>query len=117
METKENGNEPMAERPKGRYRMDVIRWDPDAGKHERITGFAWGDDIDALVETTRHPKKNGGFDRAMIYLIGENGSEKIVENVHSVMGRLYCHGRTEFTYPTIAPRSVTQKSKKTKKEK
>ncbi len=112
MEAKENRNEPIAQRPKVRYRMDAIRWNPQNGKHERIVGFAWGDSADDLIELVRHPKKIGGFDRAVVYLVGADGSEKIVENVHSAMGRLYCRGRVDFVAPVAGEEPKTRKKRK-----
>jgi hypothetical protein len=112
MEVKESRNEPIAQQPKGRYRMDAIRWNPKNGKRERIAGFAWGDSVDDLVELVRHPKKNGGFDRGVVYLVGADDSEKIVENVHAVMGRLYCRGRVDFVEPAAGEEPRARKKRK-----
>jgi hypothetical protein len=94
-----------------KYRLDAIRWSPKDGHYQRAVGLRYSDDVDELVEFCRHPKKNGGFDRAVVYLIGADGSEKIVETVHSVMGRLYCHGGVE----SIDPIPEDPKAKKKRK--
>jgi hypothetical protein len=100
-----------------KFRLDAIRWNPKNGHYQRVVGLRYSDDVDELVEFCRHPKKNGGFDRCVVYLVGADGSEKIVESVHSVMGRLYCHGRTEFTYPTADGGAAEPLKKKHAKKK
>jgi hypothetical protein len=94
-----------------KFRLDAIRWSRKDGRYQKIMGLKYSDDVDELVDFCRHPKKNGGFDRAVIYLVGEDGGEKIVETVHSVMGRLYCHGGVE----SIDPIPEDPKAKKKRK--
>lgn len=107
----EKGLTAQALETKPKYRLDAIRWSRKDGRYQKIMGLKYSDDVDELVDFCRHPKKNGGFDRAVIYLVGEDGGEKIVETVHSVMGRLYCHGGVE----SIDPISEGPKAKKKRK--
>jgi hypothetical protein len=98
-----------------KFRLDAIRWSPKDGHYQRAVGLRYSDDVDELVEFCRHPKKNGGFDRAVVYLLGADGSERIVENVHSVMGRLYCRGRVDFVEPVAGEEPMARKKRKSGK--
>lgn len=106
-----------SEQTKGRYKMDLIGWSERDGRYRRIPGFAYSDSIEELVERLRHPKKIGGFDRAVIYLLRADRSASVVENIHSVMGNIYCHGRVEFACPTTDSSAAEPLQKKQAKKK
>ena len=106
-----------SEQARGRYRMDLVGWSERDGRYRRIPGFSYSDSIESLVELLRHPRKIGGFDRAVIYLLRSDGSASVVENIHSVMGKLYCRGRVEFTRPTTDGDAAEPLKKKRAKKK
>jgi hypothetical protein len=59
-----------------KFRLDAIRWSPKDGHYQRVVGLRYSDDVDELVEFCRHPKKNGGFDRAVVYLSAKMARRK-----------------------------------------
>jgi hypothetical protein len=106
-----------SEQTRGRYRMDLVGWSERDGRYRRIPGFSYSDSIESLVEMLRHPRKIGGFDRAVIYLLNADGSASVVENIHSVMGNLYFRGGVEFAHPTIDGDAAEPLKKKHAKKK